>query len=233
MEQPGSRPSPIPPANTDDAEDVAWALSTAEAMYARGDRTDALKWLRRATEAASEGDTDDRALELAKATAELASEIAPVPSSPPSPPASSPTPVSDPVATSRLPSEPGPPNPLLANPLVASPGLDHAPAVAAAWTPDDDTRVGPSAHEVSNARRATPRTAQAIRVVLWRDADGVRIAPEGTRVAAISVEAILVALDPSADLAAWLDDPSQAAAGSRHGDGASAAPADAWSKPKE
>src|SRR5215469_8532735 len=76
---------PIPPASKGDTEDVAWALSTAEAMYARGDRRDALKWLRRAAEAASEAQADDRALELAKAAASLAIIVGPsVP--PPAPP---------------------------------------------------------------------------------------------------------------------------------------------------
>jgi hypothetical protein len=39
---------------------------------------------------------------------------------------------------------------------------------------------------------------------VWRAADGVHVAPAGTTVAAISVEALLVALDPGADLLAWL-----------------------------
>ncbi len=78
--------APIPPAKKDDTEDVAWALSTAEAMYARGDRGDALKWLRRAAESASEAQADDRALELAKAAADLATVVGPTPSAPPPPP---------------------------------------------------------------------------------------------------------------------------------------------------
>ena len=48
MAQTSAGTGPIPPAKKDDSEDVAWALSTAEAMFARGDRGDALKWLRRA-----------------------------------------------------------------------------------------------------------------------------------------------------------------------------------------
>jgi hypothetical protein len=48
------------------------------------------------------------------------------------------------------------------------------------------------------------RPSQALRVVVWRAVDGVHVAPQGTRVAAISIDAVLVALDPSADLAAWL-----------------------------
>jgi hypothetical protein len=46
--------------------------------------------------------------------------------------------------------------------------------------------------------------SQAVRVVVWRGADGVHVAPAGTQVTAIGVEAVLVALDPVADLAAWL-----------------------------
>jgi hypothetical protein len=81
--------------------------------------------------------------------------------------------------------------------------------------PDEKTRIGVPAYEAS-AKMATEvqstpsledtplRVAQAIRVVVWRTAEGVRVAPHGTHVAAITVDAILVALDPSADLAAWL-----------------------------
>jgi hypothetical protein len=197
MEHNGARLSPIPPPNTDDPEDVAWALSTAKAMYARGERTDALTWLRRAAEAASEGDIDDRALELAKATAELASEIAPTPSSAPVPLPSAPAAMASSLPTPDY-------NPLLPNPLLSlgadgNTGEGDSPqheAAAAVPTP----AVVPSRGSVR------PQPAQAIRVVVWRDADGVRIAPQGTRVATSSGEAMLVALDPSADLAGWLSD---------------------------
>jgi hypothetical protein len=43
-----------------------------------------------------------------------------------------------------------------------------------------------------------------VRVVVWRGEGGVHIAPHGTTVTAISVDALLVALDPSADLSSWL-----------------------------
>jgi hypothetical protein len=89
--------------------------------------------------------------------------------------------------------------------------------------PDEKTRIGVPAYEAS-ARLASEasaivppmapppvqpatnplRPSQAMRVVVWRAADGVHVAPQGTRVAAISVDAVLVALDPSADLATWL-----------------------------
>ncbi|HWL88845.1 MAG TPA: hypothetical protein VNO21_23740, partial [Polyangiaceae bacterium] len=67
--------NPIPPALADDHEDVSWALSTAKSTWDRGEHMDALKWLRRAVEAASEAEADDRALTLAKAAADLATTI--------------------------------------------------------------------------------------------------------------------------------------------------------------
>ena len=42
------------------------------------------------------------------------------------------------------------------------------------------------------------------KIVVWRDANGVHVAPAGTMVSAITVDAVLVALEPSADLTAWL-----------------------------
>ena len=42
----------VPDAKPDDPEDVSWALSTAEAMWARGDHSEGIKWVRRAAEAA-------------------------------------------------------------------------------------------------------------------------------------------------------------------------------------
>jgi hypothetical protein len=61
----------IPKALDADLEDVAWALSTADSLWKRGDQLDAIVWLRRGAEAASDGEDDDRALMLAKAAAEL------------------------------------------------------------------------------------------------------------------------------------------------------------------
>ena len=48
------------------------------------------------------------------------------------------------------------------------------------------------------------QTSQAVRVVVWRDGTGVRIAPAGTVVSSITIDAVLVVLEPSADLTAWL-----------------------------
>jgi hypothetical protein len=320
MAQTSGGNGPIPPAKKDDSEDVAWALSTAEAMCARGDRSDALKWLRRAAEAASEAQADDRALELAKAAADLASTLAPTstppPPSRPAPPLTAKSPIparapsvparllgtpprppagaispfvstSTPNAESRRTGRPARPDIIIARPAeegtqpMATVKIPGAPAneppsegahevtppgapvqtwrdpspippdratrpedlTAAAQTeaidswptasmlgddlpdpPDETTRIGVPAYEASaklaseasvvlHAPIAPPphlshepalRASQAIRVVVWRAVDGVHVAPQGTRVSAISVDAILVALDPTADLAAWL-----------------------------
>jgi hypothetical protein len=66
----------IPPALATDTEDVTWALQTAEALWKRNERVDALVWLRRAAQAAGEAEHDDRALELAHDAAELTEWIA-------------------------------------------------------------------------------------------------------------------------------------------------------------
>lgn len=71
----------IPPALDTDTEDMTWALQTAEALWKRSERVDALVWLRRAAQAAGEAQQDDRALELAHHGAELAEWLAANPQS--------------------------------------------------------------------------------------------------------------------------------------------------------
>jgi len=66
----------IPRALTTDTEDVVWALQTAEALWKRSERVDAVVWLRRAAQAAGEAEDDERALALASSAAELADWIA-------------------------------------------------------------------------------------------------------------------------------------------------------------
>src|SRR5580704_17635593 len=66
----------IPPALDEDNEDVAWALQTADALWKRNERVDAIVWLRRAAQAAGDAENDDRALSLAREAAELAEWIA-------------------------------------------------------------------------------------------------------------------------------------------------------------
>ena len=79
------------------------ALSVAEASWKRGDRPAALKALRNAVEAASDAEDDSRALELAKAAADLTTYMASIP--PPAPPSRGPLP---PKSPSMLPPRPVP-----------------------------------------------------------------------------------------------------------------------------
>jgi hypothetical protein len=66
-----SERSLLPAAETTDAQDVRWALETAQSLWNQGERREALQWVRRAAEAAAESGADDRALLLAKMGAEL------------------------------------------------------------------------------------------------------------------------------------------------------------------
>ena len=84
----------LPAAAPDDGDDVRWALETAHAVWGQGDRRAALSWLRRAAEAAAEAGADQRAVQLARAAAEIrtALEIPRTLPPPPRPAAGSPEP---------------------------------------------------------------------------------------------------------------------------------------------
>jgi hypothetical protein len=86
----------LPAPDPSDSEDVVVALQTARALQRKGDLQDAVRWLRRAADAAGGDGNDRRALALARAAADLttligtsAKAVAPPPPSPPSLPASS------------------------------------------------------------------------------------------------------------------------------------------------
>src|SRR5258708_27832391 len=72
---PGRSPSLLPSPKADDPEDVSWALSTADALWRRGEYQDAINWIRKAATAASEAEADMRVIELAKAAADLANIV--------------------------------------------------------------------------------------------------------------------------------------------------------------
>jgi hypothetical protein len=61
----------IPEPRNTDSEDVVWGLQTADTLWKRGERIDALVWLRRAAQAAGDSNDDARAIELARHAAEL------------------------------------------------------------------------------------------------------------------------------------------------------------------
>ncbi|MDB4938638.1 MAG: Translation initiation factor 2 [Labilithrix sp.] len=165
----------VPEAKPEDPEDVSWALSTAEAMWARGDHLEGIKWVRKAAEAASDAENDERHLELAKAASELASLIARrsrsevpggggyaggAPSEVPAQPTSGSQPSSQP-STARSAAPPPPPHPVSSTarpPPVPTKSAPHtprsmppgAPLPARASTP-------PKAPQVPQAPRSAPR----------------------------------------------------------------------------
>ena len=54
----------LPEPRPDDDEDVVWGLSTASALWARGEHGDAVVWLRRAVDAAASAGQEKRAADL-------------------------------------------------------------------------------------------------------------------------------------------------------------------------
>jgi len=238
----------IPRPAPGDSVDMRWALSTADSLWSKGDRTDAIRWLQRAAQAASDAELDSRALELAKVAAELSSVLTesqrPPPNSklpsfpvprPPMPAEFTPLapPVTPPpaVAQSRAPEKnseipptrvPSGPPPRAALPTDERITTVHERVPPAEedddWDEDTDTNtkslsttaavpISPdSSSSVDLSQLEAPRlkTSQAVRVVLWRDGSGVHIAPHGTVVSAITIDAMVVAIHPDADLASWL-----------------------------
>jgi len=88
-------------------------------------------------------------------------------------------------------------------------GTERTRIGAVAYQPaaPDSTRVLTLPLETKTAEPPASRelqSSQAVRVIVWRDAAGVHVAPAGTTVTAITVDAMLVAMDPGADLSAWL-----------------------------
>jgi hypothetical protein len=135
-------PPKIPRSQSDDNEDISWALSTAEAMWSRGDLIDAIKWVRRAAEAASDAEQDQRALDLAKAAADLQNQVggasAQPPSQPPPPPPFAPL-----MAAAHTAVTAAPPNG-----TSTPPGAERSPPPPAAAASTDSSRpprVSPSA----------------------------------------------------------------------------------------
>jgi hypothetical protein len=62
----------FPQPEPDDADEVVLALSTGGSLWTSGDKTEAIRWLRKAQEAADAAGNDMRSLTLARAAADLA-----------------------------------------------------------------------------------------------------------------------------------------------------------------
>ncbi len=185
----GDLPAPLP----NDSEDVVFALSTAAVVFRRGDLDDARKWVRRAVDAAQASGDAARAEALESALDGL--DRSP--------------------STKYFSEAPGRPTitldaeaarSLMQRSVSGRPELirddfdEHTPAGALAY----EARVKASSDVPPMSATPALRPCQAVRAILYRTADGIRIAPAGTSVSAISAEVMLVALDPETDLKAWL-----------------------------
>lgn len=132
-----------------------------------------------------------------------------------------PPPVSSAKTVTDLPVPPevatgAPPRPTAAGKRAAD--WDHAPTQSLSSADLEEMTQGDRMTAIANkpASIAPPRppsktvhdeeivTTQAVRVVVWRDGNGVHVAPAGTVVSAITVDAVLVGLAPETDLTAWL-----------------------------
>jgi len=198
-------PDPLP----DDPEDVAWTLQTAGAMWGRGDHHEAVRWLRRAAEAAGESGNDLRAVTLARAAADLTTALSLPPSVPPPPPSAPPPPVPQRPKPAPLPPVSRPEN----APIVPMDDLDtahdytipDAHAVEPPRRPPPPSRPAPARSSPSTAPLPGFRPRQALRVAVGPSGEDkrelvVRVLlddeppPEGMH------EAMLTALEPGAHL---------------------------------
>ena len=66
----------FPTPEDDDAEDVAWGLTTGAALWRQGERYDAIVWLKRAVEAANDAGAAGRADQLNRAATDLIASLA-------------------------------------------------------------------------------------------------------------------------------------------------------------
>jgi hypothetical protein len=134
-----------PVAKSDDGDDVRWALETANAVWSQGDRRAALSWIRRAAEAAAETGADTRALQLARAAAELRSALE-IPRTLPPPPAvpSSPVAVAQPSSAAASQPKPRVRHHAVRVAVMLSPDHDGA---FLAWPLKPEESPPPNAHE--------------------------------------------------------------------------------------
>lgn len=85
-------PAALPTPEPDEPSDVTVAIEAARALWENGDREEALRWFSRAAEAAEQAGNDRRALDLARAVADLKDGLAAPAPTPASPAAPAPTP---------------------------------------------------------------------------------------------------------------------------------------------
>jgi|GEM_PF-681435 len=162
----------IPGPRDTDAEDVALKLEVAQTQWARGDHAEALKWLRKAADAAFDADDDKRGIELSKLAAELTAQDKAAPKPKPKlPPPRDPIPPPKIVAPKQMPPTPQ------ARPAAPAP-LQQRPAPAAA-EPSVARRSTDAKLSSTGARRAAAaKAAEARSASAPRSLGNVKPEPE-------------------------------------------------------
>jgi hypothetical protein len=120
-----------------DTETVVTALETAALFGSKGDRREAMRWLRRAAESAGEAGDDERALLLSRTVADLHEELEQAPVSMPYPPPPSSRSSRPPSANGRASLPPRPssrPAPASMRPAAVAASASMRPAAVSAST---------------------------------------------------------------------------------------------------
>ncbi len=165
-------------------------------MWRRDDHAEALRWLQRAIEAAQASGSTKRAAELEGVHRQLAEATSVEISTGDRPTMTINASFAENLARSSV-TAPPPPNVNFADDefeqhTPAGNIIYEARAKAASVDP-------PAPHNPTESN-----VLQAVRVVVWKDASGVHVAPPGTVVSAITADAILLAVDADTNLRAWL-----------------------------
>jgi hypothetical protein len=202
VQTPPMLPPELPEVHASDPEPVSVAIETARALFRTGDRTEALRWLRRAAERAEESGNDLRAVMLARVAADLSNAMQS--SIPPSS-------ANYDEASALAPYDDFNDKTVVDAPVLSP--IRDAFHSEVRITEMADSKSASRPHVVSppvisapKAREVAQRSRQAVRVAVARDPEGggallVRVLPDGAKAPTGTEEALLVALDPTTD---WL-----------------------------
>lgn len=153
-----------PEALESDPDGVSTALEVGSTFWLRGDHADAVKWLRKAVDAAFDEGADERGLELSKVAAVLATTVPTTPAPPPPtsvPEPVEPAPMPEPVAAVIAPApEPAAPPavPSVPAPLPSVPApLPSVPALAVEEPAEPVKPAEPAKVTMSSAGLPLPR----------------------------------------------------------------------------
>jgi len=200
----------LPEVEPRDPEPVAIAIETARALFRKGDRFEALRWLRRAAERAEESGDDLRAVHIARSAADLSTALQSVP----------------PATSRRLHDEaaalapydefsdktvvdaavPAVRDALLSGVQITGlPASQSSPRSVTMPSPSSSEPTVTNAHFTPVTEVTRPATRPALRVAVTRDPQSpgtwlVRPLPEGSAVPPGCEEALLIALDPQTRL---------------------------------